>query len=99
MERLGAQNHENSDEQIKAVEPDLNAWTDEWIAIVGQEGTTNYTHYMSSVHVVYYLHLWRNYYRYSNQGWDFLTPNTDMSTAIGYKGVDHQVLMVKQAQK
>jgi hypothetical protein len=82
MEGRGAQDNENndyvvyqrvdvSDEQIKDVELELNAWTDEWIAIVGKEGTTTYTHLMSSGHVVYYLRLCRNYYRYSNQGWDF----------------------------
>jgi hypothetical protein len=60
-----------SDKQIMAVELELNVWTDEWIAIVGKEGMDNYTHCMSSGHVVYYLRLWRNYYIYSNQGWDF----------------------------
>jgi hypothetical protein len=88
-----------SDDQIKAVELELNAWTDEWISIVGKEGMTNYTHCMSSGRVVYYSRLWRNCYRYSNQGWYFLAPSTAMSTVIGHKWVDHQELLVRQAQK
>jgi hypothetical protein len=29
----------------------------------------NYTHLMTSGHIMYYLKYWRNFYRYSNQGW------------------------------
>jgi hypothetical protein len=51
------------DEQIKAVELELNAWTGERISLVGKEGMTNYNHCTSSGLVVYYLRLWQNYYR------------------------------------
>jgi hypothetical protein len=57
------------DEKIKAVKLELNAWNAEWIALVCKEGMTNYTHCTISGHVVYYLRLLHNYYRYSNQGW------------------------------
>jgi hypothetical protein len=69
MTTLG-QRGDFSDDQIKAVKLELNAWNDEWISIVGKEGMTNYDHCMSSGHAVYYLRLWCNYYRYSSQGWD-----------------------------
>jgi hypothetical protein len=38
---------------------------------MGKEGMTNYKHGMTSGHVVYYLKLCRNLYRYINQGWEY----------------------------
>jgi hypothetical protein len=43
-----------------------------WIALFGKEGMPNYTHCLMTGHVVYFLRLWRIFYRYSNQGWGYL---------------------------
>jgi hypothetical protein len=76
------QKGDSSNNQIKAVELELNAWTDEWISIVSKEDMANYTHCMSSGRVVYYLRLWPNTYRYRNHGWIFFAPRTSKSTEI-----------------
>ena len=35
-----------------------------------REGMTNYIHILAAGHLKYYLHLYRNLYRYSQQGWE-----------------------------
>jgi hypothetical protein len=57
-----------TDEQIIIIGLRLDEWTFDWISLVGREGMTNYTHLMTSGHIVCYLKYWRNFYCYSNQG-------------------------------
>jgi hypothetical protein len=64
------QREDFTDEQIIIIGLCLDEWTVDWISLVGREGMTNYTHFMTSGHIVYYLKYWRNFYRYSNQGWE-----------------------------
>jgi hypothetical protein len=64
------QREDFTDEQIVIIGLRLDEWTVNWISLVGREGTTNKTRFMTSGHIVYYLKYWRNFYRYSNQGWE-----------------------------
>jgi hypothetical protein len=54
-----------SDSDIHCIESKINAWTPKWIALTGREGMTNYTHVLTSGHMIYYLKRWRNLYRFS----------------------------------
>jgi hypothetical protein len=63
------QREDFTDEQIIIIGLRLDEWTVNWISLVGREGMTNYTHLMTSGHIVYYLKYWRNFYCYSNQRW------------------------------
>jgi hypothetical protein len=44
-----------SDFDIHCIESKINAWTPKWIAFTGREGMTNYTHVLTSGHMIYYL--------------------------------------------
>jgi hypothetical protein len=36
----------------------------------GKEGITNYLHMLGSAHIIYYMQIHRNLYKYSQQGWE-----------------------------
>jgi hypothetical protein len=55
------QREDFTDEQIVIIGLRLDEWTVDWISLVGREGMTNYTHFMTC-HIVYYLKYWRNFY-------------------------------------
>jgi hypothetical protein len=61
-----------SDFDIHCIESKINAWTPIWIALTGREGMPNYTHVLTSGHMIYYLKRWRNVNRFRNQGWENL---------------------------
>jgi hypothetical protein len=62
-----------SDFDIDCIGPKINAWAPSWIALIGTEGKPNYTHVLTSGHImIYYLKSWSNLYRFSNQGWENL---------------------------
>ena len=42
----------------------------QWIELTGREGITNYVHSIGSGHLRYFLLLYRNLYKYSQQGWE-----------------------------
>jgi hypothetical protein len=65
--------HDNfTDFEIHCLETKINAWTPKWVALTGREGPTNYTHVLTSGHMIYYVRWWRNLYHFSNQGWEHL---------------------------
>jgi hypothetical protein len=43
-----------------------------WIKTTGREGITNYIHMAGAGHIMYYLQLHRNLYKFSQQGWESL---------------------------
>jgi hypothetical protein len=59
-----------TDEQLIIMGLRLDEWTIDRILLVGKDGMTNYTHLMTSGHIVYYLKYWSSFYRYINQGWE-----------------------------
>ncbi|KAI2505580.1 hypothetical protein MHU86_8822 [Fragilaria crotonensis] len=58
--------------EIKAFQEHIDAWFCDWVAVYGKEGCTNYTHMLSSSHVMRYMQEWRCLHRYSQQGWEAL---------------------------
>jgi hypothetical protein len=64
------QREDFTDEQIIIIGLLLVEWIVEWISLVGREGMTNYTHLMTSGHILYCLKYWCNLYRCSNIGWE-----------------------------
>ena len=67
---LARKREDYSDEDIEAFQKLCDAFFSKWIDLHGTSGMTNYLHMLSAGHVTYYLHRYRNLYRYSNQGWE-----------------------------
>jgi hypothetical protein len=61
-----------SDEEIEKFQEHIDEWFGDWVSVYGREGCTNYTHLLSSSHVMQYMKEWRCLYRYSQQGWEAL---------------------------
>lgn len=65
------QMHDDIDENvINDLENKIGLFADDWIASAGLDGMTNYVHYLISGHILYFLRLHKNLYRYSQQGWE-----------------------------
>jgi hypothetical protein len=60
------------DDEIEQFQEHIDAWFCDWVEVYGREGCTNYTHLLSSSHVMHYMKEWRCLYRYSQQGWEAL---------------------------
>jgi hypothetical protein len=45
----------------------------------GKEGVTNYLHMLGSGHLMYYMKVHRNLYKYSQQGWESLNAKVKLS--------------------
>ncbi len=58
--------------EIKAFQEHIDAWFCDWVSVYGKEGCTNYTHMLSSSHVMRYMQEWKCLHRYSQQGWEAL---------------------------
>jgi hypothetical protein len=56
---------------IRLVSIRIYRWMANWASLVGREGMTKYTHCMGVDHVPYFMKKWHNFYRYSNQGWEY----------------------------
>ena len=59
-----------TDEEIATFQDHIDVWFRDWVHVYGKEGCTNYTHMLSSSHVMRYMQEYRCLYRYSQQGWD-----------------------------
>ena len=44
----------------------------DWISLLGPHGYTNYTHMLSSSHILFYMNTYGALNKYSNQGWEHL---------------------------
>jgi hypothetical protein len=64
------QKREFVDEEIVMFQTHIDLWFQAWNELWGSEGCTNYTHMLSSGHMVEYMFKWRNMYRFSQQGWE-----------------------------
>jgi hypothetical protein len=64
--------HDCTDEEILSFQAHIDAWFQDWVKVYGKEGCTNYTHMLSSSHVMRYMQEWRCLHRYSQQGWEAL---------------------------
>ncbi len=61
-----------SDEEIATFQEHIDAWFRYWVTVYGKEGCANYTHMLSSSHVMRYMQEWRCLHRFSQQGWEAL---------------------------
>jgi hypothetical protein len=66
------QREDFSDEDIEFFEDLCDEFYENWIALNGQKGITNYFHMVGAGHLTYYLRHYRNLYRFSQQGWESL---------------------------
>jgi hypothetical protein len=58
--------------KIATFQDHIDAWFRDWVKVYGKEGCTNYTHMLSSGHVMRYMEEWKCLNRYSQQGWEAL---------------------------
>ena len=65
-------NTDYTDAEILTFQEHIDAWFIKWVQVYGKEGCTNYTHMLSSSHVMRYMQEWRCLHRYSQQGWEAL---------------------------
>ena len=65
-------NTDYTNEEIFAFQEHVDAWFCKWVQVYGKEGCTNYTHMLSSSHIMRYMQEWRCLHRYSQQGWEAL---------------------------
>jgi hypothetical protein len=59
-----------TDQKNHETELKIAEWSCKWLKLTGREGVTNYTHSLTSGHIVFFMKEWRNLYRFSNQGWE-----------------------------
>jgi hypothetical protein len=59
-----------TDEDITLWQQGVDFFYTIWVDLHGMDGLTNYIHMLGAGHVGYYLRLYRNLYRYSQQGWE-----------------------------
>jgi hypothetical protein len=64
--------HDCMDNEITKFQEHIDAWFQDWVKVYRKEGCTNYTHMLSSSHVMRYMQEWRCLHRYSQQGWEAL---------------------------
>ena len=61
-----------TEEEIATFQDHIDAWFRDWVKVYGKEGCTNYTHMLSSSHVMRYMQEWKCLHRFSQQGWEAL---------------------------
>lgn len=65
-------NSDYTEDEVKMFQKHIDAWFCDWVSVYGKEGCTNYTHMLSSSHVMRYMQEWKCLHRYSQQGWEAL---------------------------
>jgi hypothetical protein len=65
-------NTDATEEEIATFQDHIDAWFQDWVKVFGKEGCTNYTHMLSSSHVMRYMQEWKCLHRFSQQGWEAL---------------------------
>ena len=56
-----------TEEEICVFQDHIDSWFRDWVQVFGKEGCTNYTHMLSSSHVMRYMPEWRCLNRFSQQ--------------------------------
>ena len=59
-----------SREEVLQFQRHLDSFFQKWVMLYGDEGVTNYVHYLGSGHVAEYLLHWGNISSHSQQGWE-----------------------------
>ncbi|KAI2503697.1 hypothetical protein MHU86_10757 [Fragilaria crotonensis] len=60
---------DTTEEEVRAFQDHIDLWFSGWVQAFGKEGCTNYTHMLSSSHVMSYMQEWKCLNRFSQQGW------------------------------
>lgn len=63
-------NTDATEAEIRTFQAHIDAWFCDWVKVYGKEGCTNYTHMLSSSHVMRYMQEWKCLHRFSQQGWE-----------------------------
>ena len=69
---MARQREEFSDHDIEVFQNVADDFYVKWIALHGQEGITNYIHMVGAGHILHYIRVHRNLYKFSQQGWESL---------------------------
>jgi len=64
------QREDFTDPNIREFQMKADTFFRKWVRLVGYDGITNYVHMLGAGHIRYYLKMWRNLTRFSNQGWE-----------------------------
>lgn len=64
------QKEDFTDDDIEAFQKAIDEWFQDYVAVHGLDGLTNYIHMLVTGHVAEYMIKWRNLYRHSQQGWE-----------------------------
>ena len=67
-----------TDEDITLWQQGVDLFYTIWVDLHGMDGLTNYIHMLGAGHVGYYLRVYRNLYRYSQQGWEAMNDKIKM---------------------
>ncbi len=59
-----------TEDEIHTVQCLIYNWFNDWVRVYGKEGCSNYTHMLSSLHVMRYLEEWQCFHQFSQQGWE-----------------------------
>ncbi len=72
---------EYTDEDIKTFQLKIDSFFTNYVELsgAGKEGVTNYIHMLGSAHLMYYMKVHRNLYKYSQQGWESLNAKVKLS--------------------
>ncbi|KAI2505590.1 hypothetical protein MHU86_8832 [Fragilaria crotonensis] len=65
-------NTDLNEDEIATFQCLVDGWFNDWVKVYGKEGCTNYTHMLSSSHVMKYMQEWKCLHRFSQQGWEAL---------------------------
>ena len=69
---MACQREDFSDHDIEVFQNVVDDFDVKWIALHGHEGITNYIHMVGAGHITDYIHVHRNLYKFSQQGWESL---------------------------
>jgi hypothetical protein len=70
--QLTEQRHDFTDDDIDKLHIMCNKVMCQWMDLLGAAHMTNYLHIIGSGHITFFASKYRNLYRYSQQGWEFL---------------------------
>ena len=57
-------------DQLQSLDVSIENFATLWEAVSGRDGYTNYFHHLTSGHVSYFARKYKNFYRFSQQGWE-----------------------------
>jgi hypothetical protein len=72
MELLRKPTEFTDEEDIEEFQTMIDSFYEKWIYMVGRNGITNYVHMLGSGHIMHYLMVHRNLYKFSQQNWESL---------------------------